>query len=65
MSRDESLISTLISRVESLVSQLKANVSSRERVEELLVSKGLQNVYGLKDEIISVFCFSNHDALDL
>ena len=42
----------------------KAKVSSRERVEQLLVSKGLWNVYGLKDEINSVFCFSNHDAFN-
>ena len=59
----ETRVSSRLSSLESMVLSPKAKVSSRERVEQLLVSKGLWNVYGLKDEINSVFCFSNHDAL--
>lgn len=66
LSRDESLILALVSQVESLVSQGKSLVywvetrSSCKRVEKLQASKGLWNVYGLKDENNSVFCFSDH-----
>ena len=61
----ETRVSSRLLSLKLRVLSPKAKVSSHERVEELLVSKSLQNVYGLKDLNNSVFCFSNNDALDL
>lgn len=66
LARRESHLGSHLSSQESCLPRQKSRLSSQDsrssfkRVEKLYASKGLWNVYGLKDESNSVFCFSDH-----